>query len=226
MTIAHLLREARLRAGGPSLEEMSRRSGVSVGSLSAAQNADTRMTWRTIRGWAVACGEPIAIWQQTWTWLQQTVHADAFAHDRVAVGTVEARARAHWATGGRLTAITDIETVSELLDALVALRRYQGLSLRDMAREANYSHNTLGEVLAGRRALTVAHFLEILRGCGISAEDQQSWLALFHRVEPDQPHRQLRRVQLGGRAAPPVQLQSNRAVTTRSAIGRTTAGRR
>ncbi|MGW2044335.1 hypothetical protein ACWCPF_04010 [Streptomyces sp. NPDC001858] len=182
VNFARELRDARKRAGNPTLKNMAEVGGVSEGSLSKAQNGDPRMSWRTASAWLGACEENPAQWIEKWTRLQRQVRCMQ-EPDGPQEGP-RRRARDCWTKSGGLTAPGAIGTYAQLLATLGELQAFQRCSLREMAeRSCMYSHSSLHAVLTGRRKLTLVHLKAILAGCGVSEADSHSWLAVLDRLD-------------------------------------------
>ncbi|QTD95716.1 helix-turn-helix domain-containing protein [Streptomyces cyanogenus] len=168
-----------------TLKKISQLSGVSEGSLSKAHNGDPRISWRTVEGWVRACrGDLMAarrLWNKVHEMQQATAPADAAA--------LQARAFGYWEhTRGRAI-VPGLETEAQFLLCLSALRKYVGMSLRELSQATErsgvpYSHATLGAVLTGKRAMTFEHLAAILAGCGVPVRQQQGWARAFAKFDP------------------------------------------
>ncbi|GAA2774586.1 helix-turn-helix transcriptional regulator [Kitasatospora cinereorecta] len=183
VVIARKMRAARRRAGDPSLAVMAERAGVSIGLLSQAQNGDPHMTWRTVRAWAAACGEPIAVWERHWHELETSRRTAGGMPAAAEVGPVVKGARELWIKEQNLRVVPGIRSVRELVRVLDELRRHRGLSLRQVADAAGgCSHTTVREVLRGGRRCTPRHLAQVLTGCGVPDGDQVGWMELLVRL--------------------------------------------
>ncbi|MEU3552556.1 helix-turn-helix domain-containing protein [Streptomyces longwoodensis] len=163
-----------------TLEKISRISGVSQGSLSKAHNGHPRVSWRTVEGWVRACnGDLMAarrLWNKVAALQEEQAPADAAA--------LQARAFGYWEhTRGRAV-VPGLKTEPQFLLALTALRKYTGLSLRELSQATErigvpFSRATLGAVLAGERTMTFEHLAAVLAGCGVPVRQQQGWARTF-----------------------------------------------
>ncbi|QLH19287.1 helix-turn-helix domain-containing protein [Streptomyces sp. Rer75] len=175
---ASTLRTLRARAGAPTLTEMAQRSGVCTASLSDAHNGRALPTWRTVHGYVRACGGDPALWRSRWEGVrlaQRTGHAE----DR------HAALMSKWARTRQLTPPQWVKSEAELARLLDHMRRFRGLSLRDMARQSGgFSHHTFAAVLRGDRPVTADILMAILRACSVDPGAAQRWLSALGRVRP------------------------------------------
>ncbi|MFK4272459.1 helix-turn-helix domain-containing protein [Streptomyces milbemycinicus] len=175
---ASALRAMRSRAGQPTLAEMSQRSGVCTASLSDAHNGRGLPTWRTVDGYVRACGGDPALWRSRWEGArlaQRTGHAED--HHAALIN--------RWARTRQLTPPQWVKSEAELARLLDHMRRFRGLSLRDVARRSGgFSHHTFGAVLRGDRPVTADILAAILHACRVDPGAAQRWLSALGRVRP------------------------------------------
>jgi transcriptional regulator with XRE-family HTH domain len=212
--LARFLRAAQSDTGpiteSMTLKKISQMSGVSEGSLSKAHNGDPRVTWRTVEGWVRACNGDLTSARRLWnkvSELQEENPTDAAA--------LQARAFGYWERTRGRAIVPGLETETQFLFALTALRKYAGMSLRELSQATEhvgvpYSRATLGAVLTGERAMTFEHLAAVLAGCGVPVRQQQGWARTFAGLDPARDvrtgwnPRSLRRARLvepaGGRA--------------------------
>ncbi|MFF3735516.1 helix-turn-helix transcriptional regulator [Streptomyces sp. NPDC002476] len=172
------LRALRVKAGSPSLTEMSQRTGISVAALSNAHGGRKMPSWRTAEGYVRACGAESSIWRTRWEAVRLTQQA-AQAQDG------QAALLKRWASTQRLTPPQWTRSETELTRALDQLRRFRGLSLRDLARRTpGFSHHTYGVVLRGDRPVTADVLLAVLRSCGVGPGETRRWLEALARARP------------------------------------------
>ncbi|MFI0766170.1 transcriptional regulator [Streptomyces sp. NPDC021218] len=201
---ASTLRDLRSRAGAPTLAEMAKRSGVCTASLSDAHNGRGLPTWRTVCGYVRACGDDPALWRSRWEstrLTQRTGHAE----DRHAALIKK------WARTRQLTPPQWVKSEAELAELLDHMRRFYGLSLRDLARRSGgFSHHTFGAVLRGDRPVTADILVAILHACRVDPGAVQRWLSALGSVRPAELLRvqtytssieAARRTQIAGRPA-------------------------
>ncbi|MFF3910526.1 helix-turn-helix domain-containing protein [Streptomyces sp. NPDC001848] len=168
-----------------TLNKIAQLSGVSEGSLSKAHNGDPRVSWRTVEGWVRACGGDLMTARRLWN----KVHEMQTKTGPTDMAALQARAFGYWEhTRGRAV-VPGLETEKQFLVAVTALRKYVGLSLRELSRAterlgAPYSRATLGAVLAGERAMTFEHLAAVLAGCGVPVRQQQGWARVFAKFDP------------------------------------------
>ncbi|GAA0452571.1 helix-turn-helix transcriptional regulator [Streptomyces olivaceiscleroticus] len=175
---AQTLRAARVKAGEPTLKEMSRRSGISIATLSAAHNGTTMPTWPTVQGYIRACGGDPHLWKSRWNALRLARHAEG----DVSATTV----MRYWnRSSRRLTPLRPVKDAAELAQLLNHLRDFRGLSLRDLARKTpGFSHHTYGVVLRGDRPLTADILVAVLKSCQVGPDITRHWLKELARVQP------------------------------------------
>ncbi|MEV7282953.1 hypothetical protein AB0O01_00010 [Streptomyces sp. NPDC093252] len=189
ITLARFLRaaqsEASTTAESMTLKKISQMSGVSEGSLSKAHNGDPRVSWRTVEGWVRACRGNLTgarrLWNKVSALQEEQAPADAAA--------LQARAFGYWEHTQGQAVVPGLETEAQFLLALTALRKYTGLSLRDLSQATErigvpYSHATLGAVLAGNRVMTFEHLAAVLAGCGVPVRQQHGWARTFAGFGP------------------------------------------
>ncbi|WP_452565866.1 helix-turn-helix domain-containing protein, partial [Paenibacillus terrae] len=168
-----------------TLNKIAQLSGVSEGSLSKAHNGDLRVSWRTVEGWVRACGGDLMTARRLWN----KVHEFQTRTGPTDTAALQARAFGYWEhTRGR-TVVPGLETEEQFLVAVSALRKYAGLSLRELSRATErlgvpYSRATLGAVLAGERAMSFEHLAAVLAGCGVPVRQQQGWARVFAKFDP------------------------------------------
>ncbi|MGW3291082.1 helix-turn-helix domain-containing protein [Streptomyces sp. NPDC001002] len=187
--LARFLRTAQSTAStiteSMTLKKISQLSGVSEGSLSKAHNGDPRVSWRTVEGWVRACNGNLTGARRLWNKVSELQEEQASAD----TASLQARAFGYWdRTQGRAV-VPGLETEAQFLLALTALRRYTGVSLRELARATErigvpYSRATLGAVLAGERAMSFEHLAAVLAGCGVPVRQQQGWARTFAGLDP------------------------------------------
>ncbi|MFJ8536812.1 hypothetical protein [Streptomyces sp. NPDC093591] len=168
-----------------TLQKISQLSGVSEGSLSKAQNGDPRVSWRTVEGWMHACGGDLMTARRLWNKVHELQQAKAPAD----AAAVQARAFGYWERSGGRAVVPGLETEAQFLLALTALRKYVGMSLRELSQATErlgvpYSRATLGAVIAGERAMTFEHLAAVLAGCGVPVRQQQGWARTFAKFDP------------------------------------------
>jgi transcriptional regulator with XRE-family HTH domain len=157
---------------------MSERSGVCISLLSGAHGGHKPPTWRTVEGYVDACGADSANWRAKWEKLQL---AQRTAHAR----SNHASIMRNWASLRRITPPQGLMDEAELAEILNQVRRFRGLSLRDMARHSiGFSHHTYGNVLRGDRPVTADILLAILHSCGVGPSEIRRWLQVLARVRP------------------------------------------
>lgn len=174
------LRNLRTKAGSPNLATMSERSGVCMSALSGAQGGHRMPTWRTVEGYVQACGADSTTWRARWQQLQFAQHT---THARGSHATI----MKNWAGLRRSTPPQWPMDEAELAEVLNQVRKFRGLSLRDMARRGmGYSHHTYGAVLRGDRPVTASVMLAILHACAVGPDEIRRWLQVLARVQPTQ----------------------------------------
>ncbi|MEU5646653.1 helix-turn-helix domain-containing protein [Streptomyces milbemycinicus] len=175
---ASALRTLRCQAGAPTLAEMSKRSGICVASLSEAHNGRALPTWRTVDGYVRACGGDPVLWRSRWEGVrlaQRTSQAED--HHAALIN--------RWTRTRQLTPPQWVKSEAELARLLDHMRRFRGLSLRDMARRSGgFSHHTFGAVLRGDRPVTADILAAILHACRVDPGAAQRWLSALGRVRP------------------------------------------
>ncbi|MGW5442736.1 helix-turn-helix domain-containing protein [Streptomyces asiaticus] len=180
VAFASALRALRVRAGAPTLAEMAQRSGVCTAALSEAHNGRTLPTWRTVNGYVRACGGNPVLWRSRWESIRllQRTGQDEGNH---------AALTKRWARTLFLTPPQWVKSEAELAQLLDHMRRFRGLSLRDMARRSGgFSHHTFGAVLRGDRPVTVDILVAILHACRVDQGAAQRWLSSLVRVRPSE----------------------------------------
>ncbi|MEU5157756.1 MULTISPECIES: helix-turn-helix transcriptional regulator [Actinomycetes] len=176
---AEALRALRQRASHPSLAEMSERSGVCIASLSGAHNGRTLPTWRTVEGYVRACGADPEPWRSRWENLRLTQRTDTC--DK------HAAVLKRWARTGQLTPPQWVKSEAELARLLDHMRRFRGLSLRDLARyRAGFSHHTYGAVLRGDRPMSTAMLIALLGACKVGPGPTERWVSILAVVRPSE----------------------------------------
>ncbi|MDX3772090.1 MULTISPECIES: helix-turn-helix transcriptional regulator [unclassified Streptomyces] len=91
----------------------------------------------------------------------------------------------NWASLRRITPPQGLMDEAELAEILNQVRRFRGLSLRDMARHSiGFSHHTYGNMLRGDRPVTADILLAILHSCGVGYSEIRRWLQVLARVRP------------------------------------------
>ncbi|MFJ6466087.1 helix-turn-helix domain-containing protein [Streptomyces sp. NPDC091387] len=174
------LRSLRTKAGSPNLAAMSERSGICMSSLSGAQGGHKMPTWRTVEGYVRACGADATIWHVRWQKLQLAQRTTRARSNHAAI-------MKNWASLRRISPPRWPMDETELAEILDQLRRFRGLSLRNMAdRSVGYSHHTYGNVLRGDRPVTAGILLAILHACAVSPDEMRHWLYVLARVRPSQ----------------------------------------
>ncbi|MFJ2590857.1 helix-turn-helix domain-containing protein [Streptomyces sp. NPDC087538] len=172
------LRALRVKAGNPSLTEMSQRAGISVAVLSNAHGGRKMPTWRTVEGYVRACGADGSGWRPKWEAVQLARQA---AHSPDSQAALLKR----WASTQRLNPPQWARNGTDLAQALDLLRRFRNLSLRDLARRNPvFSHHTYGLVLRGDRPVTADVLLAVLFSCGVGFGEAQRWMQTLARVRP------------------------------------------
>ncbi|MER6503704.1 helix-turn-helix transcriptional regulator [Streptomyces sp. NPDC001455] len=172
------LRALRAKAGSPSLTEMSQRAGISVAALSNAHGGRKTPSWRTVDGYVRACGADGTAWRTRW-------EAVRLAQRAAQAPDAQAALVERWASTQRLTPPQWTRSETELARALDQLRRFRGLSLRDLARlTPGFSHHTYGVVLRGDRPVTADILLAALHSCGVGTGEARRWLEALARVRP------------------------------------------
>ncbi|MFD7868111.1 helix-turn-helix domain-containing protein [Streptomyces sp. NPDC059783] len=175
---ATALRRLREKAGSPSLATMSAHSGVCIALLSGAHSGRKPPTWRTVEGYVRACGADIAPWRLRWQRLQ-------FARNTAHARTQHVTLMRNWAALRRITPPHWPMNEADLAEVLNQVRRFRGLSLRDMARHGvGFSHHTYGNVLRGDRPVTADILLAILHSCAVGPDEIRGWLRVLARVRP------------------------------------------
>ncbi|MFH9229039.1 helix-turn-helix domain-containing protein [Streptomyces lydicus] len=179
LNFAAALRSLREQAGKPSLAEMSQRSGVCIASLSDAHSGLKLPTWRTVRGYVRACGvQDTTSWHSRWDGI-------VLAQRTERAGSTHAALMKRWANTQQITPPQWIKDEVELARLLDQMRRFRGLSLRDLARRsAGFSHHTYGAVLRGGRPVTTDFLLAMLQACSVDRGAAQRWLGQLARVRP------------------------------------------
>ncbi|MFK0101840.1 helix-turn-helix domain-containing protein [Streptomyces sp. NPDC091040] len=177
---AAALRSLRVKAGSPSLATMSERSGICVSSLSGAQGGHKMPTWRTVEGYVRSCGADAIGWHGRWQKLRLARHSTR-------ARSTHASIMKNWSNLRRISPPRWPMDEPELAEILDLLRRYRGLSLRDMAgRSVGFSHHTYGNVLRGDRPVTADILLAILHACAVSPDEIRHWLLVLARVRPSE----------------------------------------
>ncbi|MFI0820778.1 helix-turn-helix domain-containing protein [Streptomyces sp. NPDC021098] len=175
---ASALRALRARAGEPTLAEIAQRSGVCTASLSDAHNGRALPTWRTVQGYVRACGGDPALWRSRWEGVRLAQRTSRAENHHAALMT-------RWARTRQLTPPQWVKSEAELAQLLDHMRRFCGLSLRDMARRSGgFSHHTFAAVLRGDRPVTTDVLMAIIRACGVDPGAAQRWLSALARVRP------------------------------------------
>lgn len=179
MNFAAALRSLREQAGEPSLAQMSQRSGVCIASLSDAHSGIKLPTWRTVRGYISACGiHDTTAWRSRWDDVLLSQHTERASSTHAAL-------MKRWASTQQVTPPQWIKDEVELARLLDQMRRFRGLSLRDLARRsAGFSHHTYGAVLRGDRPVTTDVLLAMLQACRVDRGAAQRWLGQLARVRP------------------------------------------
>ncbi|MGW5818050.1 helix-turn-helix domain-containing protein [Streptomyces noursei] len=176
---AKALRELRQSAAHPSLTEMSRRCGVCVASLSGAHTGRTLPTWRTVEGYVRACGANPEQWRSRWENLRLA--------QRIEDGDKHAAVLRRWARTGQLTPPQWVKSERELAQLVDHMRRFRGLSLRDLARHrAGFSHHTYAAVLRGERPMSASMLISVLHACQVDPGPAQRWLSILIRMRPSE----------------------------------------
>lgn len=177
---AAALRELRRTAGSPTLQELVARTGLGRTKLSEAHSGKVFPQWATVEAYVRACGASPADWWPRWENLQRTLRAEAAA-------PALARTVRNWAHSGRLVP-PHIKSERELAAALNEMRRFRGLSLRDLARRRpGYSHHAYGSMLNGKSAPTVRMLLALLEACEVRELNSViRWLRCLATVHPSQ----------------------------------------
>nr|WP_053925868.1 helix-turn-helix domain-containing protein [Streptomyces chattanoogensis] len=184
VNFASALRSLRERAGEPSLTEMSRRSGVCTAALSEAHSGHKLPTWRTVHGYVHACGADATAWRGKWDDLR-------LAQETSLVDTTHAALMRRWASTQRITP-PQIKNEAELARLLDHMRRFRGLSFRDLERRSDgYSHHTYWAVLRGSRPVTSNILVAMLQACSVDPGLAQRWLVELARVRPSEELRVL-----------------------------------
>lgn len=167
-----------------TLKKISQMSGVSQGSLSKAHNGDPRVSWRTVEGWVRACNGDLTGARRLWNKVREL-------QEESPSGTTALHTRAfgYWERTRGRAVVPGLETDTQFVLALTALRKYAGLSLRELSQATAgigvpYSRATLGAVLAGERAMTFEHLAAVLAGCGVPVRQQQGWARTFAGLDP------------------------------------------
>lgn len=177
---AAALRELRRKAGSPTLQDLVARTGLGRTKLSEAHSGKVFPQWATVEAYVRACGGSPADWWPRWENLQRALRAEAAA-------PALARTVRNWAHSGRLVP-PPIGSESEFAAALNEMRRFRGLSLRDLARRRpGYSHHAYGGVLNGKSAPTVRILLALLEACEVRELNSViRWLRCLATVHPSQ----------------------------------------
>ncbi|WP_055617845.1 helix-turn-helix domain-containing protein [Streptomyces phaeochromogenes] len=168
-----------------TLKKISQMSGVSEGSLSKAHNGDPRVSWRTVEGWVRACNGDLMTARRLWNKVSE-LQEEKTPTDATALQT---RAFGYWERTRGRAVVPGLETETQFLLALTALRKYTGMSLRELSQATErigvpYSRATLGAILAGERAMTFDHLAAVLAGCGVPVRQQQGWARTFAGLDP------------------------------------------
>lgn len=178
VNFASALRALRAQAGGPSLAEMSQRSGVCIASLSGAHSGHKLPSWRTVEGYIRACGAEGAPWRSRWDDVRLAQYSDRANEQHAALIK-------KWTNTKRLAPPQWTKDEAELARSLDQMRQFCGLSLRDLARRSvGFSHHTYGAVLRGDRPVTTDILVAILHSCGVESGDAHRWLLVLARVRP------------------------------------------
>ncbi|WP_391858646.1 helix-turn-helix domain-containing protein [Streptomyces rugosispiralis] len=83
-----------------------------------------------------------------------------------------------------------MKSEAELAELLDHMRRFCGLSLRDLARRSGgFSHHTFGAVLRGDRPVTTDILVAVLHACRVDPGAAQRWLAALGSVRPVEERR-------------------------------------
>ncbi|MGY5118349.1 helix-turn-helix domain-containing protein [Streptomyces sp. 900105755] len=190
--IAHHLRSVRLKAGTAGkaliLAEVSRRSGISTGALSEAENGIS-LTWRTIQGHIEACAgskakakAALATAKRLWDQLQEETATGTLSEK------IQKKASAYWSSVNTLKVPPGLSTHEEGLHALTALREQAGFSVRGLAKamreHMRISHSTLSNLPSGKAELTPGRLRAILLVCGVPEQQWDTWAKFFAQHDP------------------------------------------
>ncbi|MFE9334896.1 hypothetical protein [Streptomyces sp. NPDC006925] len=158
---------------------MEERCGISAASLSQAHSGRTLPSWRTVEGYVRACGGAPSNWHPRW-------HNVKLSR-QIQQADTDGELLKKWARARRIIPPRRVANEEELVRLLNCVRRFHGLSLRDLARRApGYSHHTYGAALRGERPLTVEILRTFLSSCHIEAQTWEHWLDLLTQVRPQE----------------------------------------
>lgn len=181
IAFAAALRELRCTANSPTLEVLVARTGVGRTKLSEAHSGKVFPQWTTVEAYVQACGASPADWWPRWENLQRTLRAEA-------ASPAMARTVHNWARNGRMAPPAGIDSESELAAALNEMRRFRGLSLRDLShRRPVFSHHAYGNMLKGKSVPTVRMLIAVLEACEVRELNSViRWLRCLAAVHPSQ----------------------------------------
>ncbi|MGW6793844.1 hypothetical protein [Streptomyces chartreusis] len=192
--VGKVLRNLRVNTGTAGkvlvLAEVSRRSGISTGTLSQAENG-IRLTWHTIQGHVEACTGSKAKAKASLTLVERLFNQLQGDNDSGTTGkTVGEQASTYWSRSRTLKMPPGMVTHEEGLLCLAALREHTGRTLRALAAvlrertEYTYRHGTLGQVINGKARLTPDHLRAILIACDVPEEQWPTWSRFFVEHDP------------------------------------------
>ncbi|MFD8096862.1 helix-turn-helix domain-containing protein [Streptomyces malaysiensis] len=198
MELAADLRALRERAG-VTLADLSNLSGLSAGTLSAAQSGMSVPTEKTLTAFVEACGERDAsLWLARREAALRGARPAPSPSSRPAPHNDDGGMRLAWHStwkrwdkSGILTPPSKASSPRSLSFWLSSLRAYRSVSFRSIARASGYSHTTLAAMAGGFQPVTVRGLMAFLDGCRVGTfAEKIEWLDLLERTS-DSPRRRL-----------------------------------
>lgn len=192
------LRALRLKAGNPTLAEMSSKSGISVSALSQATNGRNAPSWRVVGAYVGLFGGSATQWRAKWEEMRRQMR-ERMIHDvdddgySIPMNPSQRRAASwpavweRWTRTGLITPPRRAETELDLRMSMHSLKAFRSISLRQISVISLYSHSSFGSALQGNRSVTPRLLIAYLKGCGVHTfGEQQTWLELLAHAVPEQ----------------------------------------